>query len=59
MKKIEKNKDKSKKKKKGILPFGETVDPNAIFMRRHLRIMLGDMGEMFPYRKLASSALFS
>lgn len=39
-----------KKKKKKILPFGPNVDPNLVFMRKHLRVMLGDMSEMFQRR---------
>jgi|GEM_PF-4562045 len=42
-----------KKKKKKILPFGPNVDPNLIFMRKHLKIMLGDMTEIFHRRNLA------
>ncbi len=42
-----------KKKKKKILPFGPNVDPNLVFMRKHLRIMLGDMTEMFQRRVIA------
>jgi hypothetical protein len=37
----------AKKKKKKVLPFGPDADPNLVFMRKHLQIMLGDMGEMF------------
>lgn len=39
-----------KKKKKKTLPFGSNVDPNLLFMRKHLKVMLGDMTEMFAKR---------
>jgi len=41
-----------KKKKKKILPLGPNVDPNLVFMRKHLRIMLGDMTEIFDRRMI-------
>jgi hypothetical protein len=42
-----------KKKKKKILPFGPNVDPNIVFMRKHLKIMLGDKAEMFERSVIA------